>query len=185
MKSFQRYFCLFIFAFLLVNCAKKQLEPMVTPSGIVLPFEIIQKSDIPGGEPGLSPQNFPVYYSGETTVFVLMKQEDIKEVERYISTSTKEKLYSLDFNQIFVVVIFQGDKPTTGFGVEVHEIRNKNHQIDIFATLTEPPSDVPVGQAITSPFEVITLQKDDLQGKYIFSLISSGKNILQKEEVFP
>ena len=189
-KSFPLLFCLCLFISLLFAGCTKQPEPTITPitpTGAVLPFEVIEKEDyLPGAPSDVDYKDIPIYYPGAgPAVFVLAKKEDIQLVERHISTPSTQTLENLDFKHTFALVIFQGARASTGYGVEIQEIRQKDHQIDIFTIFSEPAPDIEKGAAISSPFEVVALPRNDLQGEYQFNLIVASKNILQITEVFP
>ena len=70
----------------------------------------------------------------------------------------------IDFSKEGVLFLTAGEKPTGGYGISVKTIRRDGEAIVVNATVTPPPPDAMVTQAMTSPFLVIAIPKVDAAG---------------------
>src|SRR3990167_7882573 len=63
----------------------------------------------------------------------------------------------VDFSTSEVIGVFQGQKSTGGYAIKVEKVLDSETARTLYLTLYEPASGCPVAQALTTPFEIITL----------------------------
>lgn len=68
----------------------------------------------------------------------------------------------VDFSKDVVVAVFQGEKPTGGYGIRVTAVADKDAAREVWVSLAEPEEGCAVTQAVTSPYHVISLPKTSL-----------------------
>jgi hypothetical protein len=87
------------------------------------------------------------------------------------SESQLEKLWQLvdaegdvpkvDFNTQYVAAVFAGQRPTTGYAIEVSKVEDTTVRT-VVVTLAKPGSDCVTGQSVTAPYAIIVLPKTPL-----------------------
>jgi hypothetical protein len=65
-----------------------------------------------------------------------------------------------------VIAIFQGSKPTGGFGIEILRVENSEERLMVFYREIAPPRGAIVPQLLTQPHHMIKLQR--IEGEVIF-----------------
>jgi hypothetical protein len=71
------------------------------------------------------------------------------------------ELPQIDFESQMLIAVFLGERPTSGFGVQVQRVRamaavqGKAPQLEVTAHETRPDPDTPQAQVITSPFHML------------------------------
>ncbi|MBC7474753.1 MAG: protease complex subunit PrcB family protein [Candidatus Sericytochromatia bacterium] len=78
---------------------------------------------------------------------------------------------TIDFDSNMVAAIFLGERPSTGYSVNVKSIVKTDSQIIISATEKPPDSGSTVSTIVTEPYQFITLPKSDLPVNFDISLI--------------
>jgi PrcB C-terminal len=146
---------------------------IITPTTpeVELAFETIERADIPGtgGE----------YQGRDPKMSIITRIEEIDALGDTISLSAQDELRKLDFNQYFVIAIFQGLKGTNMYGVDIQQVTKSGNTITIFAHFTERNPELAAAAVNTSPYHVVKVQKDGLQGEFDFFLNVDGEVILK------
>ncbi len=70
----------------------------------------------------------------------------------------------VDFTREHAVFLLAGQRPTGGYAIAVKAIRREPDTLVLDATVTPPPADAIVTQALTSPFVVLAIPKTDAAG---------------------
>jgi hypothetical protein len=65
----------------------------------------------------------------------------------------------VDFDRLYVVAVFGGDMPTTGFYLKVREVRESEATIDVYVDLIKPKKDEVVYRHITQPWLIQPVPK--------------------------
>lgn len=71
-------------------------------------------------------------------------------------------LPSVDFTREMAVAFFLGEKPTSGYGVEIVEIVLGGERLQVRVEVVSPPPGAPVLQVLTQPFHIVKLARFDL-----------------------
>lgn len=116
-----------------------------------------------------------IYDDEAPALAVITKPEDITRLAEWVRPEQRGQLQLLDFDKVFALIVFQGDKPNTGYSVQVEQVEYKNRVVSVLARFNEPDPDVTVGAAETSPYHIVqVLKPTHWDGKITFNLISAG-----------
>jgi hypothetical protein len=129
------------------------------PQEADLPFETIEQKEWAG-----TGQSYEAFEPG-LMVFTQTEQLDI--LNPWITQDAQTKLLAVDYDQYFVVVVFQGKKPTTGYGVDVNRIAQLENGVNVYAQFHEPKPDEAKADAITSPYQLVQVQKVGAWGQAV------------------
>lgn len=66
-------------------------------------------------------------------------------------------LPTVDFSKSYVIGVFAGTKPSGGYSIEVSRVSDSGDTRAVAITLTKPGSDCITSQAITSPYQIVTV----------------------------
>ena len=159
-----------LFTGLFLNGCKNVLPTtMFTPTsqGVELAFETIERSDVPGIQ-GEDPK-----------MVIIARGEEIDTLGDTISFSAQDELRNLDFNEYFVIAVFQGLKGTNMYGVDIQRVTKSGNTLTIFAHFTERNPELGAADVNTSPYHLVKVQKNGLQGEFDFFLNVDGQVILK------
>jgi len=67
----------------------------------------------------------------------------------------------INFDEWMILAVFQGEKSTGGYSIEINKITEKENAIEISVIETSPGRGCMVTLAFTSPFQVVKVQKSD------------------------
>lgn len=118
-----------------------------TPTGTLLSFGVLAQGD--GDIDGTS---YPGQYS---ELFAIQSLNDIEQVRSWIPTEAQVQLETVDYNDQFAVVVFQGKQIHTGYSIQVTEVSYVRNIATVFVDLTVPPEGSDVGATETSPYQVV------------------------------
>jgi len=136
------------------------------------------------------PESF--YEETLPTVRVVATPEQASELEEFLQLPASLSLVScIDFDTYLVTAVFQGKKPTTGYSVDVIDVRLDGNVITIYARFLTPVTPTPgqivgVGPMITSPYYVLKVRKTpDLRGEFTFVLNANGEEVMRTAHFIP
>ncbi len=75
------------------------------------------------------------------------------------STRVDSLMSKIDFNQQMIIAVFQGQKPSGGYGIVINKLQRDNKQIEVFIEEKSPGADCFTTQALTYPYHVIVTEK--------------------------
>lgn len=76
-------------------------------------------------------------------------------------TTPQPELPSINFNDEIVIAVFQGSKSSTGYSVEITNIRESDDYLEVFVREDEPKQDENAGMKLTEPFHVVKIKKSE------------------------
>lgn len=79
----------------------------------------------------------------------------------YANTVPKPLLPEIDFSGSEVVAVFQGEKPSGGYNIEITKASENNLNTFIFVKEASPGEDCLTSAAITNPYHIIGFKKAD------------------------
>ena len=107
---------------------------------------------------------------------VITTAEETGAIQASIMPSHIKQIMTTDFSAYTVVIVFQGRKPSTGYSVQIDEVRRDGTQIAVYAKFNNPPKGTPLGQIFTSPYCILRIEKQPNDaGNYV--LVSNGTPI--------
>jgi hypothetical protein len=137
-----------------------------------LPFETIEKQ-----------AGSNIYEGPDPKLVVIANPGQAPEFDGRISHQAQAALEALDYERYFAIALFQGTKPTTGYSAQIESLRLSDKTITVQADLYDPTKEtqpVVVGQGFTSPYHLVKVPREGLQGTYEFVLEVDGE-ALQSE----
>jgi len=100
---------------------------------------------------------------------VITNEEEWAELWRRVHTVRipAPELPTVDFSKNMVLAVFMGQKPTSGYGVQITEVTRANGEIVVKVKETTPPKGAIVLQVLTQPFHIVVVPK--VEGKVRFT----------------
>ncbi len=149
-----------------------------TIEGIDLSFETIEQLE-------WSPEG-RYFESGGPGVIIASETDDISDLIGLVSADCIDKLEKLNFDKSFVIGVFHGWRPSTGYGIQIDRLIRSENSVNIFITLHEPKPNEPTGAMETSPYHVVKLQKTGSWGQnIIFNLIADNLTVASVTHMIP
>jgi hypothetical protein len=142
-------------------------------------FETIEAENeaAPGGE---------YYKEQEPRIVIVARLEEISNLNSWISSKALDQLGRLDFESYFAVTVFQGQKPTNRYGVEIRDVTLEDSKVTINAQFLERAADEEAADEVTSPYHLIQVQKNGMRGRSItFELVVSGTIVASVSHYIP
>ena len=121
------------------------------PQETDLPFEILEQEEI-----NLAGQ---AYETREPGLIIVAQPDEVTELDDWVTEASKEQLRVIDYNAYFALAVFQGVKPTDGYGVQIERIVRKGNEVTIYAQFQEPSPDREKNDIVTSPYCLVKVQK--------------------------
>ena len=136
---------------LLTICCTGCTGPTLTSGG--LPFSTIeQKSD-----PAYIGQQ--QYFALEPGILVFYNEESALAQGDLFSEDARLELKRVNYRTHFVLAVFQGWKPSAGFGVEINQLVAENGGVVVGASFRLPENGAVAGGAVTSPYHLIRVRR--------------------------
>jgi hypothetical protein len=111
-----------------------------------------------------------IYWGEYPHLVIIIETDDITEIEKTITKRTLDELYKIDFDKYVVLAVFRGLQGSNLFYVEVQQIIRWQEDIFIYVNFIDPPPDIEVQGELASPYHIIKIPKDDLNGEYTLKL---------------
>ncbi len=168
-----------ILAISATGCMKEQetiIFPTATPE-MTIPFKTIENFEC-----GCRGDD---YHELEPKLIIITDLDDVDKLGGSVTENAENLLRKLDFSQSFALVVFQGGKGSGSYKVDILKIVQEGDQLIIFAHFTEPQPGYVVTMGETSPYHLIEIQKNGLQGEISFLLNVDGKVIIQQPKFIP
>jgi hypothetical protein len=154
------------------------------PEGTELPFETIDRSQIPGTEIWQSEMEEP-------GLLILTSAEDVAQKGHFFTQDARLQLQNLDFDVYFAIGVFQGRLPSVPAGqpyaIEVRKITVRDGTVTIYTHVPKPARGENVWLPVfAAPYHLVRVQrKEDIQGEIRFVLNIDGKTIIRQAHDFP
>lgn len=120
---------------------------------------------VSGGELKFETIAISNYFDEQTqkSDFVIKDQSEWIPILQKISV---ELPAPIDFSRDMVIAVFQGEKSTGGYSIEIDRIIEKENSIEVSVLETSPGPGCMVTQAFTSPYHVVKIKKSDKEVKF-------------------
>ncbi len=99
------------------------------------------------------------YNSPEPELIVIAQPTDIATVTTLLLPEISDKLKALNYQDSFAIIVFQGQKPSTGYSVQIESIVRRENVIVVNCKFIQPGPTEPTNDAITSPHHLVKVQK--------------------------
>ena len=109
---------------------------------------------------------------------------DITLLGDTVSKQALATLQNVDFGQFFVAAIYQGWKPYIDYEITVKNVTHLNDQVIIDASFIGPTPGMELHPITSSPYHVIKISREGIQGKVDFILKSDGQTVIEETHIF-
>jgi protease stability complex PrcB-like protein len=148
------------------------------PQEADLPFETIEQKEWAG--------TGQAYEALEPGLMVFTLTEQLDSLTPWITENAKAKLLAVDYDKYFILVVFQGKKSTTGYGVDINRIARLENAVNVYAQFQVPKPDEAKADAITSPYQLVQVQKVGTWGQEVrFNLIVEDVTVTSTSSPIP
>lgn len=148
------------------------------PKEVDLLFETIERRDASG--------TGQVYQDRQPGLLVITTPEEAASLGALVTSEAQAQLQSLNYNAHFAIAIFQGRKPTTGYGVEIERITRLESKVTIYARFLEPKPNAERAPEETSPYHVVQVQKTGTwRQSIIFDLVEGDTVVTSLSHYVP
>lgn len=147
------------------------IETEVSPTPQIIAFETIERADA-----GIT------YHTGKNPKIILVgAAEEVDAFGGTLSTYAVSELKSLNYNQFLGVVVFQGIKPSSEYGVDIQFIGYSEGIVYVYANFILPDPEKEVENEETSPYQVIKIPKPKPTTKILEAvLVVDGKAVARQ-----
>lgn len=122
-----------------------------TVETIELPFETIEISDWPNDA-----NKEPVY---DQRLVLVNYQAELEQLTNHISSKALAHLSELNYEKYFVIAVFRGRRPTTGYDVEIERVVKQDDKIVVYTRFWELSPYYGVSEVETAPYHVVKVQR--------------------------
>lgn len=148
------------------------------PKEINLPFETIEQRDASG--------TGQIYKDKQPGLIVITTLEKVANLDALVTSEAQARLQSLNYDAYFVIAVFQGWKPTDGYGIQIERITHLGDKVTVFIRLQEPPPDRKKNDIVTSPYHLVQVQKVGTWARDVtFNAILNGTVIASVSHTIP
>lgn len=154
------------------SCVPKSKE-------INLTFDTIEQTDWSG--------TIHPYDSKDPGFTIISSLDEIECIKELVSESTYIKLNKLNFEENFIIIVFQGEKISSGYSVNITQVIRSDTIINVYALFIEPKPNDAKNDEITSPYQVIKVMKESENwgDEFIFNLVVDEKIIFSLPYYMP
>jgi len=132
-----------------------------------------------------APSNYR-YRGKEPRLVVITDQASVSSLQGQLWPDHLEMVANVDFSTYFVLIVYQGEKYTTGYSVEVTDIKRNRDTVLVYASFHRPSPGEVKGEIMTSPYCILKVKKtEELKGSFTFVLIANGEEVARQTYVIP
>lgn len=97
--------------------------------------------------------------------FLIVNDDELRALwkEQFFDEIGAPPLPVIDFENSDVIAVFQGEKPTTGYGITVDKITDTAEGRVVSIVLSEPKQGCFTAQTMSAPYHIIVVPKSDKQ----------------------
>jgi hypothetical protein len=122
----------------------------------------------------------------EPEIFVITNNNDYLHLRGFISPDSEELLKTLNYDNFFVLMVFQGLKPNSGYGIEIKVVTKTKNIVTLFTKFDEPKPDLEKSPEIRSPYHLIQIKKISNWDQEIeFHMVVQGQVVVSQTFFIP
>ena len=155
------------------------IQPTITTVAKYIPGEWLSFQVLEQADAGYS----PLYEGKELALALIGADENTGTIENLISATALARLDNLDFDEYPAVIVFQGLKPTGGFGIEVREVSYEENKIFLYVDIIEPQPDQQTPDVLTSPYHLIMVRRPSTSWEPTDAILVLHKTNIVKPDI--
>jgi hypothetical protein len=125
-------------------------------------------------------------YEDKARITVVTDVNEAQALRGQVYPEILEQVRKTDFSAFFVIAVFQGEKGSTGYSVEVTDVQRKDNTITIYAQFHEPAPDAITNPLVTSPYYILKVEKmEGIKGEFTFVLIAGDIEVARQVHTIP
>jgi hypothetical protein len=110
-------------------------------------------------------------------------------IQRWANPAAEKAMGSLNYEEYFVIAVFQGEKTTGGYKAEIARIIQCRDQVEVKIHFTEPKPGQGVAMSHVSPTHIVKVKKAGMPQRgrltFIFRDDISGQELARQEHTIP
>ncbi len=114
---------------------------------------------------------------------------EIASIQKWVNPAAEKAIGSLNYEEYFVIAVFQGRKPTGGYKIEIIHVAQYQDQVEIKVRFTEPKPGQGVTMERTSPSHIVKVKKIGMpqRGRLLFIFLDDvgGQELACQEHIIP
>jgi hypothetical protein len=186
-KTFARFsFGVFVFLAYLSGCTQQPTPtpiPTITPTPPGAPLVWEKLVDYPTGKSDAS-------YDDRARITIISTPEEAQLLANQVYPEVVAQVQTIDFSSFFVTADFQGWKGSTGYSIEVTDLRQLGNVITVYALFHEPqpgPDGIVFTNPLeTSPYYILKVKKaEEMTGEFTFVLVANGQEVTRQIQTIP
>ena len=132
-----------------------------------------------------APSNYR-YRGKEPRLVAVTDQASVSSLQGQLRPDHLEMVAKVDFSAYFVLVVYQGEKYTTGYSVKVTDIKRDMDTVLVYASFQRPSPGEVKGEIMTSPYCIVKVKKtEEFKGSFTFVLVANGEEVARQTYVVP
>lgn len=164
--------------------AMQLIPPLPTKTPFVL-------TELPPGAREISFENVlqgyvSRYEGSEPRLIVIATPSQAQEMDQTLYPIGPPSLTMTNFDDYFVIIAFYGYRGMGGPQIEIKQIVRREHQVDVYAYLTDVPRGWPRPAQAVSPFHAVRVRKEgDWGGEFAFVLYDNDRPVAETKHYIP
>ena len=164
-------------AVLMLTSCKPQGTDLTFATETDLTFETIEQPELGGS-----------YEARQPGLMVISSFQDLANLDGLVTVTDEamSRLLELEYDAYFALVVFQGWKPTTHYSVQIDRVTRMGNTINVYAQFHEPKPDELRGDLVTSPYQLVQVQKIGEWGQeFSFQVIVNETTVASLSHFIP
>ena len=130
-------------------------------------------------------------YDDRARITIISTPEEAQLLANQVYPEVITQVQTIDFSSFFVAAVFQGWKGSTGYSIEVTDLRQLGNTITVYALFHTPQPSGPDGIVFTNPLEtspyyILKVKKaEEITGDFTFVLMANGQEVARQIQTIP
>lgn len=118
---------------------------------------------------------------------VISSNEDFFKIGQLVTDAAKTRLTTLNLEKYFILLVFQGWKPSGGYVMKIENITRSDQAINVYAQFLEPQEDEGKTDEVSSPYELVQVEKGSLDwnNEFTMNLVVDGEIVFTISQFIP
>ncbi len=150
---------------------------LLIPAAVVITDNIMQEVEVDFET--IENAQRPGIQASQPDLAVVSEKEDTFSMQNTISSASVSTLVDMDYKADFALVVYQGRKPSSGYNVVIQRITHEGNTINVYVQFTERDPAKPAENVETSPYHLIKIPREGIQGELVFVILADGKEVFR------